>query len=233
MDSKELEIETYEKSTGRPDYGSLWDQSHLDHLLNLGPEKSFDSLLDDHGIAGNILILGCGSGNRVDTISQLNRTRKVVGIDITLSRVPRSRRKKQSFINGDAENLPFVSSCFDTVISHSILHHLPQWKENGLDEIERVLDSDGTLILYEPGRFNPPAALRRRFYPSDIHTPGEKPFNPTNLERELNSRFESVEIEGHCVFSNVFPVIDNMLPFSLPYYLTEKLYFMEKNLLNI
>ncbi|WP_371727395.1 class I SAM-dependent methyltransferase [Haloarcula sp. CBA1122] len=66
-----------------------------------------------------------------------------------------------TFTRADAEELPFSSDSFDVVISHSVLHHLPNWRVIALEEIRRVLTANGMLLFYQPSRYNPPAVARR------------------------------------------------------------------------
>lgn len=234
-ETKKSEIEVYDGSGGgRSEYGSLWDEDHHNRLLELGPEGEFARLLDSYA-TGDVLVLGCGTGTRARQIASQEGSRRVIGIELSQSRLETAVQDTEStsFIRADAEELSFRSDSFDTVVAHSILHHLPNWQADGMREIMRVLRDNGVLLFYEPGRYNPPAALRRTLLPSAIHTPDEQPFDPLELYDVLTAHFSSVEMNGHCLFSNVLPVLDGKLPVSLPFYLTRNTYNLEKRLFEL
>lgn len=158
----------------------------------------------------------------------------VVGIELSATRIREAASSIQdervAFVRADAEELPFSSDSFDVVISHSLLHHLPNWRVIALEEIRRVLTTNGGLLFYEPGRYNPPAAARRKIVPSDIHTPNEQPFDPTEFKRTLSAHFDEVTLEAHCLISNAIPVLANYLPLNIPTQLTRRAYKLEKPL---
>jgi SAM-dependent methyltransferase len=164
-----------------------------------------------------------------------DNSRSVYGIEISNTRLKSASEnscKNSFFLRADAEQLPFCNNSFDVIVAHSVLHHLPQLDSNGLAEIQRVLTADGSLLFYEPGRFNPPAAIRRSLLPSNIHTPDEQPFDPSQLEAKLLQSFEYVDIHGHILFSSLLPVMQKQVPVDIPHILTRALYNIEKKLLS-
>lgn len=235
-DRKRSEIEVYDGDLkGRPEYGSLWDTDHHNTLLEYGPEGAFRELLESHAASGNVLVLGCGEGTVAQRLADENSCRQVWGIEISETRLRRAAANDQanlSFLRADAERLPFEYGSFDVVVAHSILHHLPSWRTVGLDEICRVLDPSGTLLFYEPGRYNPPAAVRRAFIPSSSHTPDERPFDPSELSDTLSTRFTTVDLTGHCILSNTVPVLDHHLPMTIPHEVSTRLYRIERQILS-
>jgi SAM-dependent methyltransferase len=60
-----------------------------------------------------------------------------------------------SFIQGDAESLPFCDRAFDFVYSHGVLHHTPDTAQ-AIREIYRVLSPGGraVVMLYYRNSFN-------------------------------------------------------------------------------
>jgi SAM-dependent methyltransferase len=234
-DAKHAEIEVYDNEDDtRPNYGSLWDDEHFQQLLDAGPERSFEQLLREHVDDSRVLILGCGNGHNVQSCMNWNASH-VVGIELSATRISEAagsiHDERVAFARADAEELPFSSDSFDVVISHSVLHHLPNWRVIALEEIRRVLTTDGVMLVYEPGRYNPAAAVRRRVFPSNIHTVDEQPFDPTEFESILSSHFEDVTLEGHCLISNTLPVIANYFPLKIPLRLTKKTYELERSLI--
>ena len=234
-DQKQAEVETYDGDSGRPSYNAYWNDDHYNKLIEYGPGGSFEAELQDISSRTRILFLGVGNGANAAAVKQAHPEAAVFGIELSAERVTKTFKQhgdEVSLARADAECLPFDDSSFDIVVAHAVLHHLPDWRGKGLNEIVRVLKVDGSFVFYEPGRYNPPAAFRRRFIPSDIHTPGEEPFDPRELRSELSVRFSNVEMTGHCLFSHILPVIDNYLPIPIPFSLTRLLYTGEQGLFN-
>ncbi len=81
-------------------------------------------------------------------------------------------------------------SSVDLVVCKSTLHHL-----NNLDhsvmEIQRVAQMTRTFFYMNPGVINFIALLGRKLFPTDIHDPSEKPFNPISIKRSVIQEFRS------------------------------------------
>lgn len=96
------------------------------------------------------LDIGCGSGFQTALLANLGA--KVIGIDITEEPIRLANHKLQNqkldsfcFIS-DAEFLPFKDESFDVVnCCGNVLNYVNHKK--GIEEIGRVLKSDGTLML--------------------------------------------------------------------------------------
>lgn len=225
MKKKEREIETYDApDQSRNVHGSIWNDEHLHQLLNLGAESQFETLLKQHTGQGAALVIGC-SGKDIDTIYDFNSERLTAGIDIAKSPLDEAQQNLQDnsilLCRGDAERLPFADDTFSTVVARATLHHLPNLSGQGLKEIIRVLCSDGCLIFFQPGVYSPPAAVRRLLFPSQSHTPDEKPFAPDDLSGILGEYFSEVEVNGHYIFSNILPVLDRQVPVNIPHWIYE------------
>ena len=78
-------------------------------------------------------------------------------------------------------NLPFANEAFDCIMGSAILHHL--YAAQALTECHRVTSSGGTLLLMEPNKLNPIAALGRKI--TNLQTKGENPFYPGSLKKAL------------------------------------------------
>lgn len=89
----------------------------------------------------------------------------------------------------DANNLDFEDKSFDVVFGFGILHHLEYTK--ALDEILRVLKSDGKMIFFEPLDNNPVGKVVRFLTPS-ARTEDEKPLRFFELS-EFRKRFNHTE----------------------------------------
>ncbi|MBN2026815.1 MAG: methyltransferase domain-containing protein [Actinobacteria bacterium] len=99
-----------------------------------------------------ILETGCGLGH--DGLELLRSGYRVIETDISPGQLGKARRlhRAEGFsyssahLLADAENLPFVSDCFDGVFTVASLHHLPD-PVTSLREIRRVLRPGGVFVL--------------------------------------------------------------------------------------
>ena len=131
------------------------------------------------------LVLGCGSGKDIKDFEGL--ANKIVGVDISTHQILKAsiKFKKHDFIVCDAENITFRDGSYDVVFCKSILHHLPNITE-AIVEINRVLRQNDILFLaYEPCLLNLIAAIGRKFFPSNIHTPSENLLYHSNFVNSL------------------------------------------------
>lgn len=74
-----------------------------------------------------------------------------VGLDISLRDLEISREAKiyQSIVQGDARQMPFEDAAFETVMSVSVLEHIPD-VQPFFAEAKRVLKPGGTLVISMP-----------------------------------------------------------------------------------
>jgi len=133
------------------------------------------------------LVLGCESGEDIEDFEEL--ANKIVGVDISTHQILKAsiKFKKHDFIVCDAENIPFRDGSYDVVFCKLILHHLLNITK-AIVEINRVLRQSSILfIAYEPCLLNLIVVIGRKFFPSNIHTPSEKPFIPFKLRKLLKN----------------------------------------------
>lgn len=128
-----------------------------------------------------ILDYGCGGGWLSRIIS--SNGYDVTGVDLNKVLIDKARLAipEAEFHAADCTNLPFKDNSFDLVIGMGILHHLDL--EKSLKELNRVTKKNKYIIFMEPNKFNPPGFIGRMFFPLDIHTEDEAPFNPFELKK--------------------------------------------------
>jgi len=143
-----------------------------------------------------ILVIGCGDGEWVNTISEFA---DVVGIDISSEIVANTNRHLRNPAAevevGDAHRLNYADGTFDVCFANSTLHHLDL--HVALPEIRRVLRPGGRLIAGEPNRTNP---LVWRMYRNSENrrryglTPDEEAFTRRSIRKLLQQNFDSVSV---------------------------------------
>ena len=106
-------------------------------------------------------VLDVGSGQGIDACEYASRGARAVGIDLTPRHVELATLHlaasglAASFVEGDAETMPFPDESFDLVSSNGVLHHTPNIGA-ALAECMRVLRPGGTFtaILYNRQSFH-------------------------------------------------------------------------------
>lgn len=100
-----------------------------------------------------VLIDGCGIGMYA---SQIHRryTENVEAFDIEEARVAETRAEIPRAVIAAAENIPYPSNTFDTVLSHEVLEHVLDDRA-AVGEIVRVLKPGGRVVIFLPNRWYP------------------------------------------------------------------------------
>jgi len=101
------------------------------------------------GVPKKVLEIGCGFGKGLNFLSRLNSGTAFTGLDIADEAIRRanarfSRPGKLTYVQGDAERLPFGDGEFDAVINVESSHHYPNLR-GFLLEVARVLRPGGFL----------------------------------------------------------------------------------------
>lgn len=111
-------------------------------------DQAIKSLLDAAELKPNLrsLDLCCGQGNV--SAALLGRGCEVVGIDFSPAMLAfaRQRAPKVTFIEADAQNIPFDEAEFDVVVSNFGICHVPD-QPRALAEARRVLRSNGRFAM--------------------------------------------------------------------------------------
>jgi ubiquinone/menaquinone biosynthesis C-methylase UbiE len=114
-------------------------------LFSSASDQAINSLLDAAGAKPDLktLDLCCGQGNVSEAL--LSRGCEVVGIDFSPAMLAfaRGRAPKATFLEADAQNLPFDDAEFDIVVSNLGVCHVPD-QPRALAEARRVLRPGGS-----------------------------------------------------------------------------------------
>lgn len=115
---------------------------------------------------GRVLEVAIGTGRN---LARYPAGCRVTGLDASRGMLGRARRRGAAgpgslrLVRGDAEQLPFRASAFDTVVDSMALCTFPR-PRRALAEMARVCRDDGRLLLLEHGRssWEPLARLQDR-----------------------------------------------------------------------
>ncbi len=117
--------------------------------------KSFVSVIKSMGISsGRVLDIGTGSGTLAIGLCKEFPDINVIGIDISDLILPFARENAEksnltsriTFVEGNAENMPFEDKTFDLVVSSNTLHLIDN-PVKMFNEINRVLKNGGKFFI--------------------------------------------------------------------------------------
>ena len=96
-----------------------------------------------------LLDAGCSFGYGTNYFS--SHSEQTIGIEIEQDMVDiaKNRYPQINFVQGVLDDLPFENNSFDTIVCTDVLEHVPD-EVAALNELFRVLKSDGTFILTTP-----------------------------------------------------------------------------------
>ena len=111
---------------------------------------------------GTLLDIGCGSGFYLAKLNQ-NTEFPLYGLDLSLRKLKYARSKvydnNVSYIQGDAENLPFKPGVVTIIFASRFLHHFAPRHEEMMKKIHLMLCPRGQLIIAEGWTISPERTL--------------------------------------------------------------------------
>jgi SAM-dependent methyltransferase len=97
-----------------------------------------------------VLEIGCGRGGNCYYLSLYSEAARVVGVDVCAANLVLARRdsrlQRAEFLAGDAQRLPFASSCFDVVLNLESSHCYDHF-DCFVAEAARVLKDSGVFCF--------------------------------------------------------------------------------------
>ena len=122
-----------------------------------------------------ILDVGCGDGSFVNIVFTKGFD---YGLDISEKDLNKAKKNGiyEKYLSSDARNIPLSNHSIKTAFSNSVFEHIKNL-ESVLDEINRVLETNGRLIF-------------------TTHLPNSQKFNIVKLLRKLRLNFLATQIEG-------------------------------------
>lgn len=146
-------------------WAHTYDRSIVQHLLFQPSYRLFMQELyrwrKDMSAPFDLLDIGAGTGTWTAMVAGSPLpSRRVVGLDYSKNMCHAAHRKAAevgagapSFINGDAEHLPFEDGSFDVVTCSNSFHHYPH-QQAAIIEMRRILRPEGRLMLIDGFRDN-------------------------------------------------------------------------------
>jgi len=132
-------------------WGDVVFQGFAESALRLGVRR------------GRVLDVGTGSGHVAVRLAKLNPDLQIEAMDLSPRMLDRARQHASregitniQFFVGDAKRIPYEDRSFDLVISHQLLHQIPD-PLVVLREINRVAKPQGAILVRDVRRLPEPA----------------------------------------------------------------------------
>jgi ubiquinone/menaquinone biosynthesis C-methylase UbiE len=146
-----------------------WSNIKFYSINNLSETYQYDFLKKHCNSSTKILDFACGNGENGIYAAECGAD--VIGIDISPEGVENANRNAKDkrvdshckFKVMDGENMDFEDSYFDLAVEYGALHHVEL--DTALNELSRVLKSNGKIICVEALRHNPLIHSYRRRTP--------------------------------------------------------------------
>lgn len=142
-----------------------------------------------------VLDAGCGTGYGAALIKQAGAS-EVIAVDLSEAVIETARQGVPDGVRcevGDLRSLTYEDNSFDLVICFEVIEHVED-QDGVLDELSRVLDPGGILLISSPNR--------ERYVPGNPHHHHE--YVPSELRDALRHRFAEVSlIQQHLMTASI------------------------------
>jgi ubiquinone/menaquinone biosynthesis C-methylase UbiE len=186
-------------STGERFIPGLGGTVELEHL------NRYYFVINQLDIKGmTVLDIASGEGYGSKILSQY--ADHVYGVDISTEAVEYAKEKYQSpnlqFIQGSADKIPLGDNSTDVVVSFETIEHHDKHTEM-INEIKRVLKSDGILIISSPDKYN---YSDLRGYKNEFHV---KELYYEEFKALITANFSNVSFFAQKTFSGSIISLDD------------------------
>jgi len=145
-----------------------------------------------------VLDVGCGTGNNTSLFSEATPAR-IIGLDISFGMLEKAheKTKRVPLVQSPADALPFLGESFHFVFMTEVIHHLPN-PHLAIEEIFRVLRSEGSLCIVTQSHKQIDDRMTSRFFPASANVDKER-YPDIDIIEEIMScaGFNRVIHEGH------------------------------------
>ncbi len=179
-DSVQIEKLIREYTALAPSYDDRWS-AYLHASFTMTLEQMTDLP------AERVLDVACGTGQLLGLLAERTAQPELIGIDRVPAMLEVAKQrlgKKATFLEGEAQHLPFEDAHFQLVTSTNALHYFPD-ADGALREIRRVISPGGNLIITDWCRNYISMKVLNRLLPwtqhAHVHT-----FNTIELKNSLS-----------------------------------------------
>jgi SAM-dependent methyltransferase len=103
-------------------------------------------------LSGRVLENGCGVGMYLEHLAP--HVGSIIGLEYEPGRAQQAQNRVPYVVIAAGEQLPFEPLAFDTILSHEVLEHVGDDRST-VEEMVRVLKSDGIILVFVPNRGYP------------------------------------------------------------------------------
>jgi SAM-dependent methyltransferase len=164
------------------------------YVWRAGQERRLHMILAAAGnrLVGRMLENGCGLGLYLQHLTP--HVGSIIGLEFDLDRAREAHTHSPYIINGASEELPFLTSSFNVILSHEVLEHVRDDRRS-VEEMVRVLTPGGIIVLFVPNLGYP-------FETHGIYWRGRYHFGNIPLVHYLPSRWRKQLAPHVRVYSN-------------------------------
>jgi malonyl-CoA O-methyltransferase len=160
-----------------------------------------------------ILDVGCGTGFFTEQLFNKFTTANIIALDIAEPMLSRVRQRQLAgslqWVCADAESLPFVGECVDSVVSNLALQWCQELKGT-LAGMQRILRPGGQLVFSTFGT-SALCELKMAWALVDEHAHVNKFCSVQDIEKILQAcGFENIEVFSHVYHSKYASVLELM-----------------------
>jgi len=129
---------------------NIWEKNGFQLFRQKRRGQIIERFLRSDGIR-RILDIGCAEGYITSHISQSYEDVMGMDIDIASLKIARQKVKKTNFLGSSITHLPFKDNSIDAISLSEVIEHLPmETIERGFAEIDRILRTNGVLVISVP-----------------------------------------------------------------------------------
>lgn len=192
--------------SGRFDYNEYYKGvSPMYNEIRLDTGNDFQTTLNivlkyiKHGME-NILDVGCGTGKYGQALLKLGFN--VQGIDKSPSQVVEAQ-KVINACEGNVTNLPYREKSFEVCIMIMMIHHLTtQERQIAFNEVHRVLEKDGILVIKTASHKDLEFRMSSRFFPETLQIDLKRYPSIETIKGELKN-FKKIWVENAIIESSI------------------------------
>ncbi|NJP07610.1 MAG: class I SAM-dependent methyltransferase [Chloroflexaceae bacterium] len=162
------ETQLVQQSLARPEIHQRWNRVYLSAENDRFFDLAFAFIAHELRVPAGAAILDAGCGNGAHAVRLARHGFRIHGLDFSASVLPAAQAtlathgmgERISLQQGNLLALPFADGTFGAVVCWGVLMHIPEM-ERALDELVRVLQPGGQLVIGENNMYSLESVARR------------------------------------------------------------------------